>query len=470
MNKINTAFELINLFYDHNYDAYLVGGSVRDILMDREIKDIDITTNATPQQIIQFAIQNNLKYIETGISHGTVTIIYKDIPIEVTTFRVDKNCDGRHCEVEFVRTLEEDLSRRDFTMNAIAINKDGQLIDPFNGIKDIENKIIRTVGNPDITFKEDNLRVTRAIVFETELKFEIEKNTFNAMRKVNLNITHYEFFKNTPQYEELRDFDFYVISRERIRDSLIRILLSPNRIKGIATLDNTNLLNQILPEVSSLKGVEQDEINHPEKDAFVHTILALDGISDNNASLELILGILLHDIGKPLTRDFISPEKIHFYGHDKVGAEITESILTRLKFPSKTIDKVKWLVENHMRIHLFDEMKKSKKVKLIEHKYFPDLLKLMIADINGSSGINKFNPDYTIVDTIGKFVEDYKKEVENRPALQQKLINGYDIMNLGVSPKEGIKIGQILEKVNDVTIEGIVNTKEEALEFVKGLI
>ncbi len=123
-----------------------------------------------------------------------------------------------------------------------------------------------------------------------------------------------------------------------------------------------------------------------------------------------------------------------------------------------------------MRIHLFDEMKKSKKVKLIEHEYFPDLLKLMIADINGSYGFNEFKPDYRIVDIIGKFVEDYKKEVENRPALQQKLINGYDIMNLGVSPKEGIKIGQMLEKVNDAVIEGIVNTKEEALKFVKGMI
>ena len=449
MNKINIAYELINLFSDSNYNAYLVGGSVRDNLMDREIKDVDITTNATPQQIIQFAIQNNSKYIETGITHGTVTIIYKDIPIEVTTFRVDKDCDGRHCTVEFVKTLEEDLSRRDFTMNAIAINKDGQLIDPFNGIKDIENKIIRTVGDAFTRFEEDKLRTLRAIRFATILDFVIEDGTYNAIKHVSLES----------------------ISKERIRDELIKILLSTNRIKGITTLDEINLLNQILPEVVLLKGVVQDEIHHPEKDVFVHTMLSLDSISDdNNVSLELVLSILLHDIGKPLTRDFISSDEIHFYGHDKVGAEIAESILTRLKFPSKTIDKVKLLVENHMRIHLFDEMKKSKKVKLIEHEYFHDLLKLMIADINGSSGIDEFNPDYTIVDIIGKFVEDYRKEVENRPALQQKLINGYDIMNLGVSPKEGIKIGQILEKVDDAIIEGIVNTKDEALKFAKGMI
>lgn len=223
MNKINSVFELINLFDESNYDAYLVGGSVRDLLMNREIKDIDITTNSTPQQIIDFAIKNNLKYIETGIQHGTITIIFNDIPIEVTTFRADKNCDGRWCEVEFVKTLEEDLSRRDFTMNAIAINKDGHLIDLFNGIRDIENKIIRTVGNPYIIFKDDELRVMRAIVFETELGFEIEKNTFDAIKQINLNVTYYEQFKNTPLYEKLQNLDFYIISRERIRDALIRI-------------------------------------------------------------------------------------------------------------------------------------------------------------------------------------------------------------------------------------------------------
>ena len=252
MNKINIAFELINLFYDSNYDAYLVGGSVRDILMGREIKDIDITTNATPQQIIQFCNTNNLKYIETGIQHGTITIIFNDILIEVTTFRVDKNCDGRHCNVEFVKTLEEDLSRRDFTMNAIAINKDGQLIDPFNGIKDIENKIIRTVGDASTRFEEDKLRALRAVRFVTTLNFIIENNTYIAVKNTNLGS----------------------ISKERIRDEFIKIFLSNNRFNGIGTLHYTGLLNQILPEVSLLEGVEQDEFHHPEKDVFVHTMLA----------------------------------------------------------------------------------------------------------------------------------------------------------------------------------------------------
>ncbi len=220
-----------------------------------------------------------------------------------------------------------------------------------------------------------------------------------------------------------------------------------------------------------LKGVDQDETHHPEKDVFVHTMIALEIISDrDDVSLELVLGILLHDIGKPLTRSFVSDTEIHFYEHEKYGAEIAEDILRRLKFPIHTIDKVKWLVANHMRIHHFDEMKKSKKVKLIEHEYFNDLIELLIADISGSYGINASAADFKIVFDINDFVKEYNKEKKNRPVLSQKLINGYDIMNLGVSHKEGIKIGQILEKVNDAAIEGIVNTKEEALRYAGSLI
>ena len=185
MNKIDEAFKLINLFHDHNHEAYLVGGSVRDLLMSREIKDIDITTDATPSKIIEVANKNNLKYIETGIKHGTITIIYKDIPMEVTTFRVDKDCDGRHCEVEFVKSLEEDLSRRDFTINAIAIDINGDPIDMFNGVMDIENKIIKAVGDPLTRFEEDKLRALRAIRFATSLNFDIEQHTYNAIKNVN---------------------------------------------------------------------------------------------------------------------------------------------------------------------------------------------------------------------------------------------------------------------------------------------
>lgn len=451
MNKIDEVFKFINLLYNYNkYEAYLVGGSVRDLLMEREIKDIDITTNVTPEQIIEVAKQNNLKYIETGIKHGTVTIIYSDIPMEVTTFRIDKDCDGRHCNVEFVKTLKEDLSRRDFTINAMAIDINRNLIDLFNGQQDIENKMIRTVGNPELRFEEDKLRALRAIRFATTLDFYIADKTFDEITKVNLDS----------------------ISKERIRDEFTKILLSHKRIYGLKLLDATGLLNQILPEIISLKGITQAELHHPEKDVFVHTMLSLDDLSNNeeNPSLELVLGTLLHDIGKPLTRSFESETEIHFYEHEKVGSEIAEAVLRRLKFPLYTIDKVTWLVANHMRIYHFSEMKKSKKVSLIENEYFPDLLRLAIADINGSSGLNETTSDFDVIYDIDNFIGEYNIEKENRPALRQKLINGYDVMNLGVSAKEGIKIGQILEKVNEAVIEGIINTKEEALIYAGSLI
>ncbi len=452
MMKMETALELLQKFNDQNYEAYIVGGAVRDLLMDREIKDIDVTTNALPDQIIEFAKSNNLKYIETGIQHGTVTIIFKDLPVEVTTFRVDTNCDGRHCDVKFVKTLREDLSRRDFTINAIAIDKDLKFYDYFDGQEDILHEFIIAVGNPFDRYREDKLRALRAIRFATVLDFTFNYSTYEAIKSVDLS----------------------TISKERIRDELTKILLSNNRIKGIEELSETGLLVQILPEVVELSGIDQDEIHHPEKDVYVHTMLALDSISyDENPSLELILSILLHDIGKPPTRvctfenDIL---EIHFYEHEKVGAEITKDILTRLKFPLYTIEKVTWLVANHMRIHHFSEMKKSKKVKLIEHEYFTDLFKLSIADIKGSGVLNLKEDDFDNADEINKFIKDYEIEKQNRPALTQKLINGYDVMNLGLTKKDGVKIGKILELVNDAVIEGKINSREEALEFVKELI
>jgi len=465
MMKMETALELLQKFNEQNYEAYIVGGAVRDLLMGREIKDIDVTTNALPEQMIEFAKSNNLRYIETGLKHGTITIIYKDLPVEVTTFRVDTNCDGRHCEVEFVKTLKEDLSRRDFTINSMAMDKECNIYDYFSGQQDIENKMIVTVGCSYERYKEDRLRALRAIRFATTLGFGIEKITKDSIKNVNLNELLY---KN----QILMKYGEYpILSRERIKDEFIKILISNNRLYGIGLLEETSLLVQILPEVVELSDVDQDEIHHPEKDVYIHTILALDSISaDENPSLELILSILLHDIGKPLTRTQESENEIHFYEHEKVGAEITGKILRRLKFSTYTIEKVTWLVANHMRIHHFSEMKKSKKVKLIEHEYFTDLFKLSIADIKGSGVLNLIEDDFDNAEEINKFIKDYEIEKQNRPVLTQKLINGYDVMNLGLTEKDGIKIGKILELVNDAVIEGKINSKEEALEFVKKLI
>lgn len=443
-NKVDIAIEIMELFKRHDCDAYLVGGSVRDLILDKPIKDIDIATDCKPGDVELMALSHNLTFVPTGLKHGTVTIIYKNNPIEVTTFRVDKKCDGRHADVQFVCSLEEDLSRRDFTINAMAMDIDGNIIDMLGGKEDLIDGIIRTVGDPEIRFEEDKLRILRAIRFATVLDFSIEPETFEAIKRTNLS----------------------GISNERIRDEISKILVSPNRSRGLELLDQSNLLGQIFPEIIALKGVEANEIHHPEKDTFIHTVLAINALPPNS-SLELVLATLFHDIAKPLVRE-VTETDIHFYEHECLGADISEKILYRLKFTKETIDKVKWLVANHMRIHYFHDMRKAKKIKLVREPYFEDLLELLRADIMGSAGIRGIPEDFAVLDSINKFITDYQEEIKRRPPPKERLITGVDILGLGIKP--GKQIGTILEAIEDEVLEGNIQTREDALELAKRLV
>lgn len=452
INKIEEAYKILNLFSDNNYESYLVGGCVRDMLITGDpwnVDDIDITTNATPEQIIDLANNNNINWFQEGDNsknYGTVTLLYNGIPMQITPFRSDINHDGRHCDCTFVKTLEEDLNRRDFTINAIALDKDGYPIDPFCGIADISRGIIKSIEDPETTYKRDKLRAMRAVRLATTKNFEIEEKTYNALKTVKLD----------------------TLSNDRIRNELIKILESPDRYRGFTLLDESGLLKQIIPEIEALKGMTQDSRFHPEKDAFLHTSLALKALP-KNSSLEQSLSTILHDIAKPLTRT-TSNNMIHFYDHETVGAELSETILYRLKFKLKTIKHVKWLVENHMRTHKFSEMKKSKKVQLITNPYINDLVELLKVDIMGSSGINKKIEDLEEVTAIVQFMYEYKIELDERPILKEKLINGYDVMNRGLSSKQGILIGKILEKINDEIIEGHIDNRDDALKRIDELI
>lgn len=443
-NKVDIAIEVMELFKRHDCDAYLVGGSVRNLLLDKPIKDIDIATDCKPDDVELMALSYNLTFVPTGLKHGTVTIIYKNHPIEVTTFRVDKKCYGRHADVQFVCSLEEDLARRDFTINAMAMDTDGNIIDIFGGKEDLIDHIIRTVGDPETRFEEDKLRILRAIRFATVLNFTIEPMTFEAIKLTNL----------------------VGISNERIRDELTNILESPYRSRGLELLDESGLLIQIFPEIVTLKGVEANEIHHPEKDTFIHTMLAVKALPPN-ASLELVLATLFHDIAKPLVRE-VTETAIHFYQHELLGADLSEEILFRLKFSRETIDKVKWLVANHMRTHHFQEMRKAKKIKLVKEPYFEDLLELLRADIMGSSGIRGIPEDFAVLDSINKFMSDYQEEITRRPPPEERLVTGVDIIDLGVKP--GKQIGTILETIEDEILEGSIQTREDALELAKRLV
>ena len=314
------------------YEAFVVGGSVRDLLINRSPKDWDITTNAKPDEIIPLfpkAIYEN--------SFGTVAIIFEEEPIEspvrvieVTTYRSDgKYTDKRHPDkITFSKSINEDLKRRDFTINAIAYDpiKD-TVIDPYKGQSDLENKIIRTVNNPLDRFSEDALRMIRAIRIATELGFHVEQNTLNAIKDQSETLNH--------------------VSRERIRDELIKIIMSKDPKSGLEMLKRTNLLEYILPEMLDTFHVEQNK-NHIF-DVYTHLLNSLQHSADKNYPLHVRLSALFHDIGKPATREFSRENKDYtFYGHEVVGAKIVKDILKRLVFPKELSNNVFLLVRNHM--------------------------------------------------------------------------------------------------------------------------
>ena len=454
-DKIGLALEVMELFKRYDCKTYLVGGSIRDTILNElniyniPIKDIDLATDCSPEKVESIAVTNNIPYIPTGIEHGTGTIIYKDNEIQITTFRIDKQCHGRKAEVEFGCTLEQDLSRRDLTINSMAMDINGNIIDPFNGKEDIINRLIKAVGDPDKRFEEDQLRALRAIRFATVLDFYIDPKTFAAIKKVKLT----------------------KVSNDRIRDELSKILESPNRSRGLDLLDESGLLIQILPEITNLKGVSQDERYHPEKDTFVHVTLAI-RILPPDASLGSVLATLLHDVGKPATRTEEGNE-IHFYSHEEVGAKMSEEILRRLKYPRDIIDEVKWLVANHMRIHEFPNMRKSKQIRLVQEPYFSNLLGLLRADIIGSSAIHGIPVNLDILDYIDNFIIENEEQIKETKILitKERLITGFDIINMGINPKkQGKLIGAILEIVEDRIIERKIKTREEALEKALELV
>lgn len=446
--QIQRIFKILT---DNNYEVYIAGGAVRDIVMGIEPHDYDFTTSALPNEITDIFTAQGYKVIPTGIDHGTVTVLIDDIPFEITTYRVDARCDGRHCEVQFVRSLEEDIKRRDFTINALAMDKDNNIIDLVNGLEDIKNKIIRTVGDPEQRFTEDYLRILRAIRFSTKLNFNIHPNTYRAILKLYPNLSK--------------------ISRERIRDEFTKIIQSSNRVKGLTTLYDTGIIDLIIPNFSELAYIAQPVEFHPEGDVLVHTMLAMSYIEEND-SLELILATLLHDIGKPDAYAWdIEKQRITFKGHETISAEKSKTILQDLKYDNDTIDRVYYLVLNHMVFHKDDitKLRKStiKKLLLIkvDEKYVPnplfdDLVKLYKYDVLASDKnlANYFN----LLRRIGEIREELKKEPPVR------LITGYDIMDLGVKP--GPIISEIMSKVEDAQLEGIIKTREDALKYLKDLV
>lgn len=429
--------ELSRPFRSTGYSLYLVGGAVRDTLMGRTATDWDVATDASPEQVISLFRH----VIPTGIQHGTVTIIHKGHHIECTTFRTESEyTDGRRPErISFTTDITDDLSRRDFTMNAIAVSlPDGQLLDPFDGRSDIKKKIIRTVGNPAERFAEDGLRPLRAIRFAARLEFSIHEQTLQAIN---------------PALDTVRK-----VSVERIRDELNKLLGSKQPSVGFLLLEQTGLLREFLPELALCRGIDQKG-NH-RFDVLDHLLLTCDACPQDK--LQVRLAGLFHDIGKPACKKKDNDGTWTFYQHDTVSADITRTILNRLKYPNRLTEQVCHLVGQHMFHYESNWTDAAVRRFLIRVKKenLDDLFFLRMADARATAGL-QIPPDHLL--PFRQRIDSVLKK-ENALTLKDLAVNGRDLMEIGIIP--GPRIGQVLEELFEcVTDDPALNVKKRLLEI-----
>jgi putative nucleotidyltransferase with HDIG domain len=432
----HVAAAIVQKLHRHGHIAYFAGGCIRDALQGVQPKDIDIATSATPAQV-QALYQRT---VPVGIQFGVVRVLLDEMEFEVATFRSDGvYLDGRRPEEIQFSTPEQDALRRDFTINGMFYDPlNDRIIDYVSGREDLARKLIRAIGKASERFAEDRLRMLRAIRFATTLASEIESSTWSALR------------------EDARAIA--IVSPERIRDELLKILVSPHRLRGFDLLDKSGLLEAILPEVSALKGCEQPERFHPEGDVFVHTRLML-GLLAPKASAAQVVAVLLHDIGKPPTRSFDPiDQRIRFNGHDKIGAEMAEAVMTRLRFPRQEIDLVVEAVRNHMVFKDVQQMRPAKLRRFMARPHFGIELELHRIDCAGSHGDLE---NY-------QFLVRKSSEFAQEPLIPAPLVRGGDLISMGLKP--GPKIGELLEAVQTAQLEGEVATRAEALQLLQALL
>lgn len=415
------------------FEAYIVGGCVRDSLMGKTPMDYDITTSALPWQMKE--VFEDHKIVETGITHGTSTLIIEGNPIEITTYRIeDGYSDNRHPDkVEFTSNIKEDMARRDFTMNAIAFNYEDGIVDYFGGQEDIKARIIRCVGRPDARFKEDALRIMRALRFAAVTGFEIESDT---LLEANNNR---ELLKN--------------ISAERVRDELCKLLCAKNTKKVLT--NGAEIIGTIIPEIVEAIGFNQKNPHHVY-DVYEHTLGVVDAIEPK---LELRLAAFLHDIGKP--RCFSQDEEGigHFYKHELVSAQITQDIMERLKFDNATKASVVELVKNHGVEIATTEKSVKRALNKLSPETFLDLLKLKRADNLGQG------QQYWCRQEKYNQLEEMAKSIIERKecfSLKDMELDGDDLLAMGMNP--GKEIGEILENLLEAVINEDVPNEKEVLK------
>ena len=458
MNKIKIPVilqKMNNIFEKNGFKAYLVGGAVRDMFMNKEASDWDVATDATPEQVIS-AFK---KVIPTGIAHGTVTVHFMGEEIEVTTFRIEQGySDGRHPDkVSYASDIEEDLSRRDFTMNAIAVSlKDGSIVDPFNGKADIKNKVIRSVGNPLERFNEDGLRPIRAIRFASQLGFEIETYTLQA-------ISNEKVLQKTS-----------TISIERFRDELVKLLKSPKPSVGLKLLESTNIMKLFLPELLEGRNCIQNDVRgYHVFDVLDHNFYSCDGAPVHKVNVRL--AALLHDIGKPaskVVRVTDEGEIYNFFSHEKYSETIARKLLTKLRFSNNEINNVCHLIENHM-FHYEESWSDAairRFVVRVKPENIEDLIDLRLADMYGKYNMPIQIKESNACDLLIQLQDRIKKIQEENSAftLKSLAVSGKDLMEIGIP--SGRLIGKILDSVLETVLDDQKqNSKDVFLNIAKNL-
>lgn len=427
-----TAKQIISILQRAGHVAYLAGGCVRDSLTGIEPKDYDIATSAVPAQVLELFPNGK----SVGAHFGVILVKRGEFSFEIATFRTDGSyTDGRRPESVEYSTPEEDAQRRDFTINGLFLDPlSGEIIDFVGGCADIEARQLRAIGNPEERLREDYLRLLRAIRFAARFEFEIEPATWKAITQ--------------------HAADIRTISAERIRDELSRILVHPTRVRGFDLLVESGLMAQLIPEILELRGCEQPPQFHPEGDVFVHTRLMLSLLPDY-PSLPLVLAVLLHDIGKPATYSCDeSEQRIRFNGHDKVGAEMTEGILRRLKFPNATIDATTEMVARHMAFMNVRQMRTSKLKRFMNGEHFADELELHRVDCLGSwGGLDNY-----------EFLVAKAEEFASAPLVPPPLVTGRDLIDRGRRP--GPEFRAILTEIQNLQLEGELVDRAQALAWL----
>lgn len=411
------------------HQAYWVGGCVRDDLLGRPVKDRDVATSARPDEVL--AIFPDARRI--GQRFGVLAVRDGSELTEVATFRRDASySDGRRPDrVAYTSEAEVDVLRRDFTINAILHDPvSNTWIDYVGGKSDLDQKLVRAVGDPLVRFREDRLRMLRAVRFAATLGFEIESGTLAAIKQYASAITS--------------------VAPERIRDELSRILTEGGARRGFELLDESGLLGHLLPEVRALRGVEQPPEFHPEGDVWIHTMLMLDGLA--TPSLTLAWGVLLHDIGKPDT--FTMSDRIRFHGHVERGVELAQGICSRLRFSNAASGQVIALVRNHMKFMVIRQMRPAKLRRFLEQQDFKEHLALHKVDCLASHGkLDNY-----------EFAAAKSREFDEEQPVQ-RLLTGRDLKDAGYEP--GPIFREILATVEELHLDGEIAGREQALELVR---